>query len=162
MFSTRKVALLALAGLVAAFLAGCAGVKTYPNDLPKNLQIRPKTSSGSFFHVVKSAVHVYEVDGGCNPTYLGSVQLDDASLAVGLPVNRRLYLEFAFEKRALLYDKTAQAAYGLLLRTEAGREYAADMTYNDDMYKVQVWEANKRGEKRRVEAKRLNSCVPEA
>ena len=43
--------------LAAGLLAGCSGIKTYPDTLPKNLHIRTETS-GSLLSKVRAAVHL--------------------------------------------------------------------------------------------------------
>ena len=47
------------------FLTGCSGIKTYPNNLDKNLSITTTTESGSFFSSVNAALDVYHVNCDC-------------------------------------------------------------------------------------------------
>ena len=64
----RRVALL----LFISLLAACSGIKTYPNTLDKNLNIRTDTHSNEFLGKVKADVDIYRVDANCEDEYLGT------------------------------------------------------------------------------------------
>ena len=72
---------LLLAVLCAALLGGCTGGrKSYPDDVsPKNVSVRPALAG------VKGALHIHRMDAQCKTEYLGTVDLDQPSVALGLP-----------------------------------------------------------------------------
>ena len=47
--------------LGASLLAGCSGIKSYPDTSPKNLIVRTEASSGSAFTRMRVAVHIHQV-----------------------------------------------------------------------------------------------------
>ena len=51
---------------------------------------------------MRGAMHVHEVDGACRTQYLGSVQLDQPSIALGLPPERLSYVVVSFEGSSFL------------------------------------------------------------
>lgn len=87
--------------ILALFLfisTGCSGLKTYPNDLPKNLTIITKTDSRMFKRVYPS-LHIYDIDNACKLTYIGTIKLEDETTEVGLPKGQTNYFSFEFESR---------------------------------------------------------------
>jgi hypothetical protein len=157
----RKAVLRLTVLLAAVVLASCSGITPYRSDLAKNLRIEPKTSSGSLFQTLNAGVNVYEVDAKCQLVYLGTVKLKDSALDVGLAANRQIYLEFYFIKSAVLYSSSSSVDYGLLLRPRPAHEYTAEVSYANDLYKVQLWEkARSSAPKRLLERRSLQTCVP--
>lgn len=147
----HSVAVLALTLLLAA----CSNLKTYPDDLPKNVRIQTKTSSGSIFQKVTAGLNIYEVDGRCQPLYLGTVELDRPVVEVGLPLQKPVYLEFTFDKSARLYNASSSINYGTLLHARPGRLYVVEASYVDDLYQVKMRE---KGAASNLERRPLASC----
>jgi hypothetical protein len=150
----RLASSIALAG---ALLAACSGIKTYPNDLPKNLRVQTKASSGSIFQSLNASLHVYDVDSQCRVVYLGTVALDRALVEVGIPDQKQVYLEFSFDKSARFYNSSSSASYGTLMRALPAHRYLIDVSYTDDFYRVVVRDAGSAN--RIVERLPLDSCA---
>jgi hypothetical protein len=148
-------------GVALALLAGCAsfGLTPYPNELPgKNLSIRTTTSTRSTFSSVRAALEVYSVDAQCRTQYLGTVELDKPSVAVGIPADRWSYLVFDFASSGFLGGTRGRISRGMLLKPQADYRYEIDVTYLDDMYNVILRERLPRGVLRELPLPDLASC----
>jgi hypothetical protein len=141
--------------LVSALLVACSSLKTYPNDLPKNVRVQTKTSTGSIFQKLNAGLNIYEVDRQCQTAYLGTIDLDRSVMDVGLPVQKQLYLEFTFDKSARLASSSSSIYYGTLLRPAPARQYVVDVSYIDDLYQVKMRE---KGSTSNLGYKPLESC----
>lgn len=144
-----------------AFLAGCAGsgLQPYPDELPaKNLSIRTATSSGSAFSSVRAALAIHSVDGQCRTRYLGTVDLDRPSVALGIAADRWSYLVFEFASSGFLGGTRGRISRGIMLRPQTGHRYEVDVSYRDDMYNVVLRERLPRGEMRELPLRDLASC----
>jgi hypothetical protein len=151
----------ALGALLLA--AGCSPLKPYPNELPvKNLSIRTATQSGSMFASVRAEVDVHSIDGACRVQYIGTVALDQPSVAVGIAPEHSSYLVFQFMSSNLLGGSRGRISRELVLRPQAGQRYEIDVTYRDDLYDVVVRERSPRGALREVPLQDLRSCRPAA
>jgi len=73
--------------LGACLLAGCSGIKPYPNTFEKNIEIRTKTDS-RFLAKVRAVVDIYSVDADCQTMYQGTIDLDKTAVAIGIPTDR--------------------------------------------------------------------------
>ena len=138
---------------VAVLLAGCSGIKTYPNDLPKNLQVRTEASSGSAFSSLRVALHIHQVDSSCRTEYQGTVQLDAPSIDVGLPSARTSYLIFTFSGSSFLGGNSSSTRYDTLLQPRPGASYDARVRYKDGIYHVELRDAG-----REIERRTLADC----
>ena len=86
----RRIARRLVAVVLVALGVGCSPLKPYPNDGPvKNVAIRTAASAGSVFSSVKVELDLHGVDASCGTRYLGTLQLDQPSVAVSLPAGRR-------------------------------------------------------------------------
>jgi len=142
----------------AVLLGGCSGIKTYPNDLPKNLQVRTEASSGSAFSSMRVALHIHAVDARCQTEYQGSVQLDAPSIDVGLPSGRMSYLIFTFAGSSLL-GGSSSTRHDTLLQPRAGYSYDARVRYKDGIYHVELRESGVRGRAgREIERRPFADC----
>src|SRR5581483_5221461 len=47
---------------VAALIRACSGIKTYPNDLPKNVRIETGASPGAALEKLNIVLNLYDVD----------------------------------------------------------------------------------------------------
>jgi hypothetical protein len=150
MMSRRFVILMLACGL----LAGCSGIKTYPNTLDKNLRVRTEADSGSFFSKVRAAVDIYRVDADCKTEYEGTVRLDEQSVAVGIPSGRVSYLVFVFARSGFFSRSSSSITYDTLLRPRAGQTYDVGVRYRDDIYNVVIRE----GKGREIRPRDLQDC----
>jgi len=145
--------------LGAGLLAGCSGIKTYPDTSPKNLVVKTEASSGSAFTRMRVAVHLHEVDASCRTKYLGTVQLNDPTVEIGVPPERASYLVFNFAGSTFLGGSSSNISYETLLRPRAGYTYYATARYANGIYYVAIRESSARGGAGREIARRgLNEC----
>jgi hypothetical protein len=144
----------------AALLAGCSGIKTYPDTSPKNLVVKTEASSGSVFSRTRVSVHIHEVDAGCRTQYVGTVQLDRQSVEIGLPPGRLSFLEFSFHNSSFLGGSSGTISSATLLQPRAGYTYDATARYSNGIYHVVVRESGARGSAgREVERRGLADCA---
>lgn len=144
--------------LGAGLLAGCSGIKPYPNTFEKNIEIRTKTDS-RFLAKVRAAVDIYSVDTDCQTMYQGTIDLDKAAVAIGIPADRPSYLVFAFASSAFLSNSKSTISYDTLLTPRSGHNYTIDVSYIDDIYNVEIREKRPRKRaRRRIPQKELSSC----
>lgn len=145
--------------LGASLLAGCSGIKTYPDTSPKNLFVKTEASSGSAFATVRVAVHIHQVDASCRAEYLGTVQLNEPSVQIGIPVERLSYLEFSFFSSSFLGGSSSTIHYATLLRPRAGHTYDAGARYAEGIYHVVIRESDpRRSAGREIERRGLDEC----
>jgi len=145
--------------LGAVVLAGCSGIKTYPDTSPKNLIVRTEASSGSAFTRMRVAVHIHQVDANCRTEYQGTVQLDEPSVQIGIPPDRLSYLVFSFSGSTFLGGSTSSISYDTLLRPRAGYAYDAKASYADGIYHVEIRESDpRRSTGREIERRGLDKC----
>jgi hypothetical protein len=131
--------------LVLTLLAGCSGLKVYPNNLAKNLQIRTVTKSGSIFSKVRARVDVYRIEAPCRLEYEGTVDLDRPVVAVGIPTGRPSYLAFVFASSVFLGGNQSATTQETLLAPRVGYRYDVDVSYENDIYNVVLRERAPRG-----------------
>lgn len=149
------------AGLIGAcVLAGCSGLKTYPDTTPKNLVVRTEARSGSVMGSTRVSVHIHEVDAGCRTQYLGTVQLSEPTVEIGIPPGRPSYLVFNFHSSSFLGSSTGSINYETLLTPRSGSAYEARVRYKDGLYHVVIRESRARGKPVREIARRaLADCA---
>jgi hypothetical protein len=148
-----------VAACVLVALGGCSGMKTYPNDLAvKNLNVRTATSSGSLLSSVRAELDVHSVDAACRTQYVGTVELDQASTALGIPADQASYLVFNFLSSSLLGGERGRITRTLFIRPHAGQRYEIDVTYRDNLYDVALRERLPRGGVRTMPLLDLNAC----
>jgi hypothetical protein len=155
----KKVAIIALL-LTSNFLTGCSGIKTYPNNLDKNLYITTTTESGSFFSSVNSALDIYLVNRDCSLAYQGTIKLDKASVTVGIPTDKSSYLVFSFASSSFLANSSSSISQETLLKPRKGYRYKINVSYIDDIYNVEIRETHPRkSTSREIDTVRLNTCT---
>ena len=154
----RRAATLLVCGL-ALGLAGCSGLKPYPNDLPvRNVSIRTATSTGSMFSSVQAEVDVHSVEADCAARYLGTVALDRPDLAIGVPAGRRSRLTFHFLSSNFLGSSRGRISREVSLQPRADQRYEIDVSYRDDLYDVAVRERVRGGALRELQPMELAAC----
>ena len=142
-----------LLAAAAAMAAGCSGLKTYPNDAPRNLHVATQTDSSA-----RAALHVHEVTGPCATRYAGTLQLDAPKLDVGIPAGRTAYLVVTFDTSSFLGGSRATSV-GTLLEPRAGFEYELAVRYKQAIYDVALREVDPRKRVGRELARRpLGGC----
>jgi len=145
--------------LGAGLLAGCSGIKTYPDTSPRNLFVKTEARSGSAFGSVRVSVHIHQVDASCRTEYLGTVRLNEPAVAIGIPPERPSYLVFNFYSSSFLGGSTGSINYETLLRPRAGYTYDAAARYADGIYLVEIRESGARGSTgREVSQRALSAC----
>jgi hypothetical protein len=145
--------------LGAGLLAGCSGIKTYPDTSPKNLIVKTEARSGSVFSSARVAVHIHQVDANCRTEYLGTVQLNEPTVEIGIPPERLSFLVFNFRTSSFLGGSSGSINYETLLRPRAGYTYDASARYADGIYHVVIRESGARGSAgREVERRGLADC----
>ncbi|MDH5512115.1 MAG: hypothetical protein OEY27_02785 [Gammaproteobacteria bacterium] len=155
----KEYARLAVLLLAAGLLAACSGIKTYPNTLDKNLNIRTDTRSKEFLGKVKADVDIYRVDANCEGEYLGTVKLGEATVAVGIPPDRPSYLVFNFASSAFFSSSSSSINYATLLKPRSGYRYDIQVSYIDNIYDVAIRETHpRRGAGREIERRPLRAC----
>ena len=127
--------------LLVGSLASCSGIKTYPNSLEKNLQVRTSTESGSIFSSVRASLSISRVDAQCQTYYEGTVKLGKGAVEVGVPVERWSYLVFDFSSSGLLSSTSSTMGHATLLKPRPGYRYDIEVTYRDDIYNVVIRES---------------------
>lgn len=143
-----------LAGAVAAALlaAGCSGLKTYPNEGPKNVHVATQTERG-----VRAALHVHQVNGECATRYEGTIALDRAALDVGVPAGRPAYLVVSFDTSSFMAGSRS-TSIGTLLTPRPGYEYQVAVRYQQDIYDVALREIDRKGVSRDLARRPLAGC----
>ena len=138
---------------------GCSNIKSYPNNLTKNIFIKTKTESGSFFSSVKARVDIFDVDKKCQAKYIGTVDLDEKKKKVGLAKNKISYLDFRFLSSGFLSSSSSSTSMSTLLKARKGYIYDVLVSYVDDLYNVEIWEKrSKRSKGRELDTIPLNEC----
>lgn len=127
-----------LAILAALALAGCSGLKTYPNEAPKNLRVATQTNGA------RAALHVHEVTGECETRYEGTVTLDQPAVEVGVPAGRPSYVVISFDTSSFMRGQRGTSV-GTVLTPRAGYRYELGVRYKDDMYDVALREIDRKG-----------------
>ena len=140
-------------------LSACSGIKTYPNNLDKNLVIKTETDSGSFFSSLKASLDIYDVNADCKLDYIGTVKLDQPVIEVGVKPERISYLSFRFNSSSFLNSSSSNVSYDTLVKLRKQYRYDARVRYKNDIYNVEILEyrsANTRG--RELAARHLEQC----
>ena len=137
---------------VIALAAACSGLKTYPNDAPKNLHVATQTERG-----VRAALHVHQVAGECATRYEGTVALDRPALDVGVPPGQASYLVVSFDTSSFMAGSRS-TSIGTLLTPRAGYEYELAVRYKQDIYDVALREIDRKGVRREIARRPLAGC----
>ncbi|MGD9367601.1 MAG: hypothetical protein PVH87_18015 [Desulfobacteraceae bacterium] len=131
---------IAILALCLILLNACSGLHAYKNTMEKNLLVKTKTDSGSFFTSVKARVDIYAVDDTCKLTYLGTINLKNKEVPIGLPNSSPTYLDFVFSSSNFLANARGSTAFDVYLTPRSGYEYLAEASYLDGIYNVVIKE----------------------
>lgn len=141
-----------VACILLALAAGCSGLKTYEQSGPRNVLVRTDVSK------VEAALDIHEVGPDCRTSYRGTVQLDKASISVGIPADRLSYLRFNFASSSFLRG-SSNSSVGSLLKPRPGYSYEVQVSYRDDIYNVAIRETDARkSSSRELPRRSLESC----
>src|SRR5262249_25225603 len=110
-----------------------SGLRTYPNAYEKNAVIRLTTDPGSLLSARAVDLDLYTIDAKCEAAYLGTLKLHDASMDVGLPVDRRVLLAYVFSRLALIGTQ-GTAVIEIMLTPQRGHRYEFDVSYRKKGY----------------------------
>lgn len=148
-------------GLVPIFLAGCSGVKTYSQRLPKNMYVTTRVASGSAVKSTVAEFDIHRVNARCETGYLGRVYLDRPTIDVGIPVDELIYLDFIFASKAFMSTTTSAVRYQTIFTPRRGYQYDARVDYDRGIYNVVIRERRPGSSGGRViEQLPLSSCQP--
>lgn len=138
--------------LMSIAVAACSGLKTYPNDAPKNLHVATQTERG-----VRAALHVHQVKGECATRYEGTVALDRPALEVGVPAGQASYLVVSFDTSSFMAGSRSTSV-GTLLTPRPGYDYELAVRYQQDIYDVALREIDRKGARRELARRSLAGC----
>lgn len=157
--STPKRSRIAAVFLLSSLVGACAGgTRPYVASSDENVRIETVTESGSALSSVRASVHIHSVDNNCRTTYVGTIPLDRKSVATGVPVGRTSYLVFAFNSASFLGNRRTSISYRTLMTPRSGFDYRIAVEYVDDTYNAEIFEVNRRGERRGLRQRPLDSC----
>jgi hypothetical protein len=114
--------------VIALALAGCSGLRPYPNAYAKNAVIRLTTDPGSLLSRRAVDLDLYTIDARCEADYVGTLKLRDASLDVGLPVEQKVLLAYVFSRSALIGNE-GTSTIEIMLTPQRGHRYEFDVAY---------------------------------
>jgi len=145
--------------ITTSVLAGCSGLKSYPDNLESNLEIHTRTDSSTILSSIKASLDVYSVSPECSADYKGTVTLDASTVSVGLPIDQPSYLVFRFNSSSFLASSSSVTRYDTVFTPGHGRRYDIDVSYIDDIYNVTISEQSATTSVARViETKDLHAC----
>ena len=114
--------------VVTLSLAGCSGLRPYPNTVAKNAVIHVQTDSGTLLSRTGVELDLYTVDVGCGSKYLGTLELHDASIELGLPLDTQVRLAYVFARSALL-GTSGTTTIEMIVTPQRGHRYEFDISY---------------------------------
>jgi len=144
--------------LFLGFINGCVSNNIkYPNNHKTNLTIKTSIKGESFFKDINAYLHISRLDAQCKSTYLGTVKLDKPVKKVGLPVNKKLFLEFVFGITG--GGSGSRLDMDTIITPRNRQSFTADMFYEDDIYDITLWRNKSRKyKKREIKPARFDSC----
>ncbi len=140
LLANGRTAFVVLSICTASLVAGCSGLKTYPNSLEKNLHVQTARDSGSWFSHARAAVDIHRVGKACATDYEGTVQLIEPTMDIGIPSDRWSHLVFVFASSSFWGNRSGAIAYETLLKPRPDHHYDVAVTYRNDMYHVAIRE----------------------
>ena len=155
----HRVAIMVLWISTASLLAGCFGVKPYPNTLDKNLHVQTVTESGSWFSRVRTAIDIHRVGKDCAIDYEGTVQLTEPTTDIGIQPDRWSHLVFVFASSSFWANRSGTITYETLLKPRPHYHYAVAVSYKNDLYHVAIRETPpNRSSGHEIEPLALSAC----
>ena len=137
---------------ILLLLNGCsssAGV--YQQQGKKNLVVNVKADSSTY-------LEVYELDGVCDKRLKGEVKLHNGINKFALINNKQYYLRINFTTLSLL-SGSQNITLGAYVRPKSNYMYIMDVSYENDMYDVEISKKNLRNHKvTNMTLKPLETC----
>ena len=145
--------------LTVILLAGCSGIKPYPDAPKKNVHVHTTVEPGSWFSSVHAAVDIHRVGTDCKTEYEGTMQLNRPFVELGIPSERRSQLVFVFASSSFWSNRSGTMAHETLVKPRAGYQYRVDVTYRDDIYNVVIRELEpNKSASREIERRGIRDC----
>lgn len=141
----------ALVLLGSVLVAGCSGLKTYPNEAPKNVRVATQLEGA------RASLHVHEVTGPCATRYDGTVKLDQPVVEVGVPAGRPTLLVVGFDTSSFLGGQRGTTV-GTAFTPREGYRYELGVRYKQDIYDVALREVDRKGASRELPRRGLGGC----
>lgn len=141
--------------MVFGLLAGCSNLKSYSASLANNfiITLDKKSDSG-----VEGRVDVYLLNKSCEGPYQGSHWVSKKTDKIGLKENHQTLLKFNFLSSHWLKGKHSNAIQALV-KPRAGYRYIVHMSYIDDAFDLEIYEVNRKTNKRRaIDIVDIHSC----
>jgi hypothetical protein len=154
----RRIFTVACLAALAVVVAGCASVKRYSSELPKNLQVVPETETGSRFTNVYPLMDIHRVDAKCELQFQGRIVLEDGKVDVGVPTDGLLYLEVIFLRERTFSNQSSQVRQATLLKPRPGYSYLSRVKYINGIYALDVQERSRDGSVKKLERAPLSEC----
>lgn len=114
--------------VIAVSLAGCSGLRTYPNSVAKNAVVHVQTDPGTLLSRKGVELDLYTLDAGCGSKYLGTLELHDGSVELGLPLDAQIRLAYVFTRSALL-GTGGTTIIEMIVTPQRGHRYEFDVEY---------------------------------
>ncbi len=162
-FVGTRAGAIGLLALLAGLLSGCSDLKTYESKEPPNLHIVAKKLKSGNLDIISSfsaQIHVGSIDSHCQTSYVGTVELSDKPVDIGVPVGRQNYLvvEFTNNSHWAAYNATS-ATYKTLFTPRAGYRYDMEVAYQDGGYDIAIYEHGRQGGARHeVDHRPFSAC----
>ena len=156
---TKQLAALAVLLATTGLLAGCSGIRTYPNQLDKNFFIQTTVDSGSIISTINATLDIYDVNKTCQASYVGTVKLNQNNTEVGIVPGKTSYISVRFDKGGFLSNSSCHITYETLIKPRKEYRYEVNVRYVDDIYNVEIVEKRSPGLKgHEVPIYPLNEC----
>lgn len=148
--------------LVALSLGGCSGLKTYPNAIEKNALVHVRANRSGLLSRFGVALDLYTVDARCGSRYLGTLELDQATVQLGLPLEQKVLLAYVFSHDAI-FGTSGTAVIKMMVTPRRGEHYEFNISYLKEGYTAtgQVF-APGNPQARDIEYARLEDCTSTA
>jgi len=146
--------------LMALSLGGCSGLKTYPNAMEKNALVHVQSNRTGLLSRFGVALDLYTVDARCGSQYLGTLELDQETVQLGLPLEQKVLLAYVFSHDAML-GTSGTAVIEMMVTPHRGEHYEFNVSYLKEGYSAtgQVF-APGNPQAREIEYARLQDCTP--
>ena len=135
-------------------LSGCSNLKIYPDKLTANFFVKTRVDSD-----VKARVDIYEMDKKCEGEYVGTVDLNKGNTKFGLEKARLSYLDFRFISSSFFSSSSSSSGMSTLIKPRKGYRYDISVSYEDNIYDVEIRENQKKKKKgRELNVIPLHAC----
>lgn len=146
--------------LLVLSVCACSGLKTYPNTLETNARIHVRADGGTLLSRIGIELDLYAVDAGCGSKYLGTLELDEPTIELGLPLDQKVRLAYVFSRDAIL-GTSGTTVIEMMVTPRRGERYEFDVAYLKEGYTAtgRLFPAGETQGKG-IEHSRLRDCTP--